>query len=66
MLKLKEIRQERNISVPQLVELSGVSRRTIQDMEARGDCRMSTAYIIVSALGITLSDLWEPDKEEDA
>lgn len=62
MLKLKQIRRERNLSVPALVELSGVSRRTIQDMEARGDCRMSTAYKIAKSLGVSLDDLWEPEE----
>lgn len=62
MLKLKQIRRERNLSVPALVELSGVSRRTIQEMEARGDCRMSTAYKLAKALGVSLDDLWEPEE----
>ena len=62
MLKLKQIRVERGLSVPQLVEMSGVPRRTIQEMERRGDCRVSTAYMIAQALGIALDDLWEPDE----
>lgn len=65
MLKLKQLRQERGLSVARLTELSGVSRRTIQDMEARGDCRMSTAYIIAQALGLRLDDLWEPVEAEE-
>lgn len=65
MLTLKQIRKERNLSVPQLVELSGVSRRTIQEMETRNDCRMSTAYKLAVALGITLDDLWEPGEAEE-
>jgi predicted transcriptional regulator len=32
-MKLKELRQNKNLSVSQLVELSGVPRRTIQDIE---------------------------------
>ncbi len=63
MIKLKEIRAERNLSVPQLSELSGVSRRTIQDIEKRGDCRMSTAYVLAEALGLTLNDLWENEEK---
>ena len=42
-MRLKEIRTEKGLSVPKLVELSGVPRRTIQDLEARGDGRVSTA-----------------------
>lgn len=56
-LLLKEIRLSKNLSIPQLVELSGLSRRTIQDIEKRGDCLLSNAYILAKALDITLNDL---------
>jgi len=56
-MKLREIRTKKNISVPKLVELSGVPRRTIQDMEKRGDGRISTAIKLADALGVTLDEL---------
>ncbi len=56
-MRLREIRMERGLSVPQLTELSGVSRRTIQDLEARGDGRISTAIKLADALGISLDEL---------
>ena len=56
-LLLKEIRTSKKMSVPHLVELTGLSRRTIQDIEKRGDCLLSNAYIIAKALGITLDEL---------
>ena len=56
-LMLKEIRLAKKISVPQLVELSGLSRRTIQDIEKRGDCMLSNAYIIAKSLKISLDEL---------
>lgn len=56
-MKLKELRLERNLSVPKLTELSGVPRRTIQDMEKRGDGRISTAIKLADALGVTLDAL---------
>ena len=34
MLKLREIRLEKGLSVPELSRRSGVSRRTIEDIEA--------------------------------
>lgn len=58
-LLLKKIRLAKGLSVPQLVELTGLSRRTIQDIEKRGDCLLSNAYIISKALNITLDDLVE-------
>lgn len=63
MLKLKQVRTERGLSVPQLVESSGLSRRTIQDIEKRGDCLVSNLSRLAQALGVTLNDLWEPDEE---
>ena len=64
MLKLREIRLAKGLSVPQLVELSGVSRRTIQDLEARGDCRISTARALCDAMGVTLDEAWPSEKTE--
>ena len=56
-MKLKQIRLEKGLSVPQLVELSGVSRRTIQDLESRGDGRVSTLIKLADALEVTLDEL---------
>lgn len=58
MLKIKEIRLEKDLSVPKLAELSGVSRRTIQDLEKRGDCMLSTAAKLAAAMKVTLNDVW--------
>lgn len=59
MLKIREIRLEKGLSVPRLSELSGVSRRTIQDLEKRGDCMLSTAVKLVAAMDVSLADIWE-------
>ena len=56
-MNLKEIRLSEGISVPKLVELSGVPRRTIQDIEKNGDCRVSTAIKLADALDVTLDEL---------
>lgn len=56
-MRLKEIRKSKGLSVPELVELSGVSRRTIQEVENRDDCRVSTAIKLADALGVSLDDL---------
>lgn len=61
MLKIKEIRLEKGISVPKLAEMSGVSRRTIQDLEKRGDCMLSTAAKLASAMDVSLNDIWEDE-----
>ncbi len=56
-MNLKNIRLSQNLSVPQLVELSDVPRRTIQNIEANGDCKVSTATKLANALGVTLDEL---------
>ncbi|KAB4601483.1 helix-turn-helix transcriptional regulator, partial [Bacteroides thetaiotaomicron] len=49
-MRLKEIRKELGLSAAKLSQISGVSLRTIQDIEARGDCRLSTARVLCDAL----------------
>ncbi len=63
-MRLKEIRVNKGLSVPQLVELSGVPRRTIQDIEKKNNCNVQTAILLADALGITLDELCR-DKEKD-
>ena len=57
IMKLKEIRIQKGLSVPQLEKLSGVSRRTIQDLEKRNDGRISTMIKLSDALSVTLDEL---------
>ena len=56
-MNLKKIRLERGLSVPQLVELSGLSRRTIQEVEKRDTCSVNTAIKLADVLGVTLDEL---------
>jgi predicted transcriptional regulator len=56
-LKLREIRTSKSLSVPQLVELSGIHRRTIQDIEKSNNCKVDTAIKLADALGVTLDEL---------
>ena len=62
-MNLKKIRIERKLSVPKLMALSGVHRRTIQDIEKRGDCMVSTALKLAEALGVTLDELCNKEGE---
>lgn len=63
MLKLKELRNDAGLSVRALSEMCGLSRRTIEDIEARGDCRISTAWVICKALGCSLDDFYNGTEE---
>lgn len=56
-MKLKEIRKEKKISVPELSNLSGVPVRTIEDLEKRGDGRVSTLIKLSDALAVSLDEL---------
>lgn len=56
-MRLKEIRTEKGLSVPKLADLSGVPRRTIQDLEARDDGRISTAIKLADSLNVSLDEL---------
>ncbi len=56
-MNLKKIRIEKGLSVPALVELSGVPRRTIQDIEKNDTCKVETAIKLADALEVTLDKL---------
>ena len=59
-MKLKKIRLEKGFSVPELSRLSGVPVRTIEDLEKRGDGRVSTLIKLADALSVTLDELCRP------
>lgn len=63
-MNLKKIRLEKGLSVPKLVELSGVPRRTIQEIEKNDECKVSTAIKLADALGVTLDELCRTVKSE--
>ena len=65
-MRLKEIRNEKGITIPQLVEMTGIPKRTIEDIQRRGDCVVSNAIKLADALGVTLDELCRdiPDKTE--
>lgn len=57
IMKLKEIRKEKKLSIRELSELSGVPKRTIEDLERRDDGRVSTLILLADALEVTLDEL---------
>lgn len=63
MLRLKELRMAAGLSIRALSELSDVSKRTLEDIEACGDCRISTAYAICKALSCSLDDFCKEEQE---
>lgn len=62
-MNLKKIRLEQGLSVPALSRLSNVPIRTIEDIERRGDCKVSTAKLLASALNVSLDNLCDFNKD---
>ena len=56
-MKLKEIRNQKGLSQETLFQISGVPKRTIQDLERRDDGRVSTMIKLADALEVTLDEL---------
>jgi transcriptional regulator with XRE-family HTH domain len=60
-MQVKKIRLEKGLSVPKLVELSGVPRRTIQQVEKNDTCTVATAKKLAIALNVSLDELCADD-----
>ncbi len=56
-MRLKEIRNRSSLSLRALSELSGVSQRTIEDIERFDRCKVDTAIKLADALGVSLDEL---------
>ena len=63
-MRLKELRQDKGLSIAKLSELTGLHRRTLQDIEKRDDCLVSNAILIAKALSVDLSTLCLPKEDE--
>ena len=59
-MNLRQIRLENGLSVAEISRLSGVPVRTIEDIEKRGDGRVSTLIKLADALSVTLDKLCRP------
>lgn len=56
-MKLKQLRYEKKLTLKALAELSEVPKRTIENVERRNECKVSTAIKLADALGVTLDEL---------
>ena len=56
-MDLKAIRTDKGFTVPQLSNITGIPKRTIEDIQKRGDCLVSNAIKLADALGVTLDEL---------
>lgn len=56
-MNLKNIRNNKGLSIRALSELAGVPKRTIEDIERFDRCKVDTAIKLADALGVTLDEL---------
>jgi transcriptional regulator with XRE-family HTH domain len=64
-MRLKEIRNRKSLSLRALSELSGVSQRTIEDIERFDRCKVDTAIKLADALKVSLDELCRDLPSED-
>jgi transcriptional regulator with XRE-family HTH domain len=58
-LELRRIREERELTVEELAEKSGVSATTIRDVErGAGEARGDTVAKLAKPLGLTFDEVW--------
>ena len=63
-MNVQKIRQEKSLTVQQLADKSGLSKRTVEDIIRRGDCMVSNAIKLADALEVTLDELCRTPKTE--
>lgn len=56
-MNIKNIRAAKGMTVQQLADAAGISKRTLEDILRRGDCLVSNAVKLADALGVTLDEL---------
>ena len=56
-MNLKKIRNFQQLSQQKLSDISGVPKRTIENIERNDNCKVSTAIKLAKALNVTLDEL---------
>ncbi|WP_405353949.1 helix-turn-helix domain-containing protein [Ruminococcus sp.] len=56
-MKIKEYKNQKNLTVQQLADKAGISKRTLEDIMRRDDGLMSNIIKIANALDVTLDEL---------
>jgi len=63
-MNLKRLKESKNMTVQQLADAAGISKRTLEDIMRRGDCLVSNAIKLADVLGVTLDELCRDKTEE--
>lgn len=62
-MRLRQIKEERGLTLKQIADMSGLPKRTIEETIYRDTCSVRTAIKIADALGVTLDELCRDPKE---
>ena len=63
-MNLKQIRNEKGFTIPKLSEITGIPKRTIEDIQKNDTCTVRNAIKLADALGVTLDELCRDDSED--
>ena len=63
-MNVQKYRKERCMTVQQLADAAGLSKRTVEETIRRDTCSVSTAIKLAKALGVTLDELCLDEKTE--
>lgn len=63
-MNIQKIRKEKGLTVQQLADMSGLSKRTLEEIIRRDKCTVDNAVKLADALGVTLDELCRTPKEE--
>ena len=63
-MNVQKIRIEKGLTVQQLANLSGMSKRTLEEIIRRDKCTVDNAIKLADALGVTLDELCRTANDE--
>lgn len=64
-MNVQAIRKEKGLTVQQLADLSGLPKRTVEEIIRRDKCTVDNAIRLADALGVTLDELCRPQTKEE-
>ena len=63
-MNIQKSRKEKGLTVQQLADMSGLSKRTLEEIIRRDKCTVDNAIKLADALDVTLDELCRTPKEE--
>lgn len=63
-MNLKQIKNEKGLTLQQIADLAGLPKRTVEETIYRDTCSVKTAIKLADALGVTLDELCRNNTEE--